>query len=70
MEPDEFIELRIPNVLRDNILNEVGGVTSVKINKFTRTDTGRLDVEPIEYNKNEKSVVDNFDEAVTVLSVA
>jgi len=59
IERNEFGAILFPEELRTNILTSVQGVTSLDLNQFRRTDKSSRDVEIIEIDDNEISVIDD-----------
>jgi hypothetical protein len=59
VEQNIFGIILYPETIRETILNTVQGVTSLNIEQFRRTDTSLRDVEIIELEANEISILDN-----------
>jgi hypothetical protein len=59
VEQNTFGVTLFPETIRETILNTVQGVTSLSINEFRRTDTSLRDIEIIELEANEISILDN-----------
>lgn len=59
VEQNTFGITLFPEIIRETILNTVQGVTSLNIQKFRRTETSLRDVEIIELEANEISILDD-----------
>ncbi len=64
VESDFFVDAILPEVVRQNVIDEVGGITQLRFTLFRRTSGGTLDVEPIDLDKNETAFIDQ-----TLLSI-
>lgn len=60
-----FVDIILPDQLRDRISSQVGGISNVRITGFTSRDYGTLPIEAIEFKGNEYPVV--LAEDVTVM---
>ena len=58
VEPDFFLDILQPEVVRQTLRDEIGGLSSILITKFKRVSGSSLDVETIDIQKNEISVID------------
>ena len=58
IETNVFIGVLLPETLQQRILDGVAGVSSVKIQRFTATNSGALPVEAINLQKNQIPTVD------------
>lgn len=61
-----YVEILYPERLRDKISAEVGGISGVRITKFSRVDTGTLPVEAVEFLAYEYPVVS--DSNITIIA--
>ncbi len=59
VEQNTFGITLYPETIRETILNTIQGVTSLNLEQFRRTDTSLRDVEIIELEANEISILDN-----------
>ena len=67
VEQNTFGVTLFPETIRETILNTVQGVTSLNIEQFRRTDTSLRDVEIIELEANEISILDDENFQLSIL---
>jgi len=58
VETDFFQDVLLPEVLREQIQDEVSGINTLRFIRFRRTSGSLLDVEAITLAKNERAVID------------
>lgn len=58
VETDFFQSVLLPEVLREQIQDEVSGINTIRFVRFRRASGSVLDVESIQLSKNEVSVID------------
>lgn len=56
--PYTYVSILLPEVLKQNIITNVSGVSNVAINKFTKSSGSVLDIETISFLKNEVPIID------------
>jgi len=66
VETGFFIDILQPETIRQDIRDQIAGVSNVRVTKFRRTSGGILDVETIEIAKNETPYIDQGRLKITV----
>jgi len=66
IETGYFQDILQPEVIRQKIRDEVGGVSTIRITKFRRVSGGYYDVETVDLAKNEVSSIDQTRLKITV----